>query len=67
MRGYQLFYISSMVLSFLLTIAALITLLPIFGIHWMLLTPISTLILLGLVYLNCMIRAEVKRNRFGQK
>jgi len=64
--GFQLFYIASMILSFILTIAALITLVPVFGVHWMLLTPVSTLLLLGLACLNCMIRAEVKRNRFGR-
>ncbi len=62
--GFYRFYALSMILTFILTIAAVVTLLPIFGIiHGTLYTPVSTLILLGLAWINCMIRAELKRKK----
>lgn len=60
------FYIFSMILSVILTLAALATLLPVFGIlKSVLYAPVSTVALLGLIWINCMIRAEMKRRRFG--
>lgn len=60
------YYIFSMILSVILTLAALITLLPVFGIiQTALYPPVSTVALLGLVWINCMIRAEMKRKQFG--
>lgn len=59
-------YMPSMILSVLLTLAALVTLLPLFGVQVMFYTPVSTLLLLGLACLNCMIRAEIKRKALGQ-
>lgn len=59
-------YVPSMILSVLLTLAALVSLLPIFGVKVMLYTPVSTLVLLGLACMNCMIRAEIKRKALGE-
>ncbi len=62
--SFYRFYVPSMILSFILTIGALITLLPVFGIiHVTLFTPVSTLLLLGLTWINCMVRAELKRKQ----
>jgi hypothetical protein len=60
------FYIASLILSAILTLTALVTLLPAFGIlDASLYAPVSTVALLGLVWINCMIRAEMKRKQFG--
>ena len=59
-------YVPSMILSVLLTLAALVTLLPVFGLlSAALYPPVSTLWLLGLAGMNCMIRAEYKRKVLG--
>jgi hypothetical protein len=59
-------YVPSMILSVLLSLAALVTLLPVFGlIKTPLYPPVSTLWLLGLAGINCMIRAEYKRKVLG--
>lgn len=60
-------YVPSMILSVILTLAALVTLLPVFGLwNVTLYPPISTLVLLGLACMNCMIRAEIKRKTLGE-
>lgn len=65
--GFTRFYIASMLLSVVLSAAALITLLPAVGINaWTLYTPVSTLTLLSLVWINCMVRAELKRKAYGR-
>lgn len=64
---FSLFYIASILLSVILSLAALATLLPALGIlNATLFAPVSTLALLSLVWINCMIRAELKRRQFGR-
>ena len=65
MKFYR-FYSASMVLSFILTLGALVTLLPMIGVLRInLIPPVSTLVLLGLACINCLIRADLKRKQFG--
>ena len=60
-------YIPSMILTIVLTLAAVVTLLPMFGITSLVTyPPVSTLVLLGLACANCMIRAEMKRKTLGE-
>jgi len=60
-------YVPAMILSVILPLAALVTLLPVFGlVKATLYPPVSTLVLLGLACMNCMIRAEIKRKTLGE-
>lgn len=61
------FYFASMLLSFVLSAGALFTLLPAVGLTELkLYAPVSTLSLLSLVWINCMVRAELKRKAYGR-
>lgn len=64
--SFYRFYMPSMLLSVILSILALVTLLPAVGLMRVtLFAPVSTVVLLGMTWVNCMIRAELKRKQRG--